>query len=203
MLYVSHYLSETEVLGPGKRFALWLQGCKKKCPGCIYPEGQSLDRNGTYISVEDMLSIIAEKSPLLRGITISGGEPVLQYEALMKLLKGVRKRTSLDVMLYTGYTLSQVKEILGSSSEEFLGMLDILVDGEYYEEENHNEMLRGSANQQIYFFTEKYKPFSELIKNRHNRSIEWHSSPDGELWMSGIPPKGFQDRLHQEIIQKL
>ena len=36
------YLSKTRSLGPGKRFAIWMQGCAKRCKGCINPEGQDL-----------------------------------------------------------------------------------------------------------------------------------------------------------------
>ena len=39
MLYISHREKETKVLGPGKRYAIWLQGCRKHCKGCLFPEG--------------------------------------------------------------------------------------------------------------------------------------------------------------------
>ena len=102
-------------------------------------------------------------------------------------------------MLFTGYKLEEIKMLCKERTEAFLQMIDILIDGEYIEEENHNEMFRGSANQNLYFFTGKYLSFSEQIMNAHNRSIEWHSKPDSDFYMVGIPPKNFQKILRQEL----
>lgn len=197
MLYVSHYVTMTEVLGPGRRFALWMQGCERRCPGCINPQGQPVGQGGTYYSVAQMAEQIINAAPGLNGITVSGGEPLLQAKPLMRLLTAVRSETALDVMLYTGDTLAQVYERLGEEAERFLSLVDILVDGSYVQEENHNEMYRGSANQKIWFLSEKYRPFAARIEQGHNRSIEWHGSPDGSLWMAGIPPAGFDRQLAQ------
>lgn len=201
MLYISHYLPCTEVLGPGKRFALWLQGCERRCPGCINPAGWSLTTGGTMYSVEQLADIICEVAHPLTGITISGGEPMLQHEPLERLLGILARRTSLDVMLYTGYTLEELYGLLGDKADTFLGQLDILIDGSYVEQENHNEMLRGSANQKMYFFTEKYKKFAKQLETAKNRSIEFHGLSDGEMWMAGLPPKGFEETLHQALTE--
>ncbi len=199
MLYLHDIIPCTTVLGPGKRFAVWFQGCKKRCPDCINPEGQSLHQNGFFMSVEELLSRIVHAASDLTGITVSGGEPLLQFEELFSLIAAVRQNTSLDVMLFTGFRLEEIPGIAGEHTEQFLSMIDILIDGEYQEELNHNEMFRGSANQNLYFFTGKYLPFAEKIENAHNRSIEWHSRPDSAFYMVGIPPKGFRETLRQEL----
>lgn len=199
MMYLHYFIPCTTVLGPGKRFAVWFQGCKKRCANCINPEGQPLDKNGFFISEEALLEKIISAAPELTGITFSGGEPLLQFDALFYLITEIRKKTSLDIMLFTGYKLEEIKMLCKERTEAFLQMIDILIDGEYIEEENHNEMFRGSANQNLYFFTGKYLSFSEQIMNAHNRSIEWHSKPDSDFYMVGIPPKNFQKILRQEL----
>ena len=202
MLYVGHYLPMTEVLGPGKRFALWLQGCERRCPGCINPAGWSLTTGGTMYSVEHLADIICDAAPALTGITISGGEPMLQHEPLGRLLDLLAERTALDVILYTGYTLEEVYTLLSGQADTFLNKIDILIDGSYIEQENHNEMLRGSANQKMYFFTEKYRRFAQQLETAKNRSIEFHGLSDGEMWMAGIPPKDFEETLYRTLSER-
>ena len=79
MLYITHREKKTRVLGPGLRYALWLQGCKKRCAGCINPAGQRIGEGGYWMdesAIVDELAAVAS----LTGITISGGEPFLQAE---------------------------------------------------------------------------------------------------------------------------
>ena len=89
MLYLNHEEEKTKVLGPGVRYVVWVQGCKRRCPGCINPLGQPLSENGYWKSVaaleQDILHVEG-----LTGITISGGEPFLQAEALAKLVKLIK-----------------------------------------------------------------------------------------------------------------
>ena len=48
MLYLNHEEEKTKVLGPGVRYVVWVQGCKRRCPGCINPLGQPLSENGYW-----------------------------------------------------------------------------------------------------------------------------------------------------------
>ena len=155
MLYLNHEEEKTKVLGPGVRYVVWVQGCKRRCPGCINPLGQPLSENGYWKSVaaleQDILHVEG-----LTGITISGGEPFLQAEALAKLVKLIKENSKLDIMLYSGYTLKQLREMQNAAVDYILGHIDLLVDGEYVEELNHNTIYRGSDNQVIHFLSSKY-----------------------------------------------
>ena len=103
MLRVSWYLPRTECLGPGVRFALWVQGCTRGCIGCIASALQD-PQGGTFLS-EDILASAILGTPDIDGVTVSGGEPFLQAEALGSLLHRIRsERPELGVIVYTGFT---------------------------------------------------------------------------------------------------
>ena len=190
MVRISHYVNSTEVLGPGKRFVIWFQGCHKRCHNCINPDGQRED-GGSLISVEHLCSLITKEKDI-QGVTISGGEPFLQFEQLKELAGKIRKNTKLDLMLYSGYTLAELKKRFGCKEiGEFLQEIDIFIDGEYKEELDMGGMYRGSDNQKFYFFTERYREFKEQIFSAKNRQIEFYVTTDNETYMIGIPPKGF------------
>lgn len=197
MLYLNHEEEKTKVLGPGVRYVVWVQGCKRRCPGCINPLGQPLSENGYWKSVaaleQDILHVEG-----LTGITISGGEPFLQAEALAKLVKLIKENSKLDIMLYSGYTLKQLRDMQNAAVDYILGHIDLLVDGEYVEELNHNTIYRGSDNQVIHFLSSKYISFREKINNTHNRSVEFVYKND-DLFLVGIPEKGFDKKFWQNL----
>lgn len=193
---ISNYVCETAVLGPGRRFAVWFQGCAKRCRGCINPEGQKLD-GGRLISVEELLGKIRQRQGI-QGVTVSGGEPFLQYRGLKRLLDGIKEETKLDVMLYSGYTLQELQGKFGDDLMPVLRHVDIFIDGEYRQDEDHGSIYRGSDNQDIYFFTERFRDFREEIYRTKNRDIEF--SIEGEaVYMVGVPPKDF----YPEFIKKI
>ena len=88
-LYLYHRASGIKTLGPGLRYVIWTQGCIHNCKNCIAPDTHPLDKNGYWLSVEELYLEIEEsiKKENLRGITISGGEPFLQISPLVKLIK--------------------------------------------------------------------------------------------------------------------
>ena len=200
MLYVSHRESSTKVLGPGQRYALWVQGCDKRCPNCVFPAGQAKNSGGQWISVGRLWQEI-KKVPALTGLTISGGEPFLQAPALSRLVKLLREESELDVMIFTGYTLAELRARHDASTDFLLANTDILVDGDYREALNTNSLYRGSDNQIIHFLTPKYLPFRDLIERTKNRSVEFVCRADGELFLVGIPAKDFGKNFLDKILE--
>lgn len=197
-IQMSHMIKKTDVLGPGKRFVLWVQGCKKRCKNCINPEGQALE-GGQFISVEEIFDIICEQREI-QGITISGGEPFLQFPAIFKLVMLVKEYTNLDIMLFSGYTYEEIKcQYSEKMLDLFFDKIDIFVDGEYIDSLNNNQMFRGSENQNIYFFTEKYRAFKDQIICAKNRNIEFQVERDSDIFLVGIPPKNFYKELINSV----
>lgn len=138
--------NDSIVDGPGIRYVVFTQGCTHNCPGCHNPK--SHDIQGGYLkSIEEIL-IEIDNNSLLDGITLSGGEPMLQAKQLIPLCQEVKKR-NLHIVLYSGYTYEEILQ-LGPSQKKLLGLCDILIDGKF---EIHKRSLallyRGSSNQRI------------------------------------------------------
>lgn len=140
---------ESIVDGPGLRFVLFTQGCPHHCPGCHNPESHALD--GGYEVTEEKVWTEFVKNPLLRGLTLSGGEPILQAGALVGLCRRVHAAGK-DVILYTGYTYEQLCAMWEEKPEilDLLREVDLLVDGRFILEQRDLTLLyRGSRNQRI------------------------------------------------------
>ena len=99
------------------------------------------------MSTEQLLSLI-KKNPLSRGVTFSGGEPLLQAAALLPLAKILRE-DGYELALYTGYTFEEVLQ-LGDDALSLLSLIDVLIDGPFVQEEKSLALrFRGSKNQRI------------------------------------------------------
>ena len=176
----------TRVLGPGKRAAVWVSGCRKRCPGCIAEDFR--EDPGIPVSPEEMaawyLSI-----PGAEGLTVSGGEPMLQAEALAEMTECIRKVRDTGLIVYTGYYLEELREMGKEDAgiSRLLSLTDLLIDGPYVEAENHNEPYRGSANQHFYLLTDRYREvFPDYYLRKEGRNIELRFSHDRTVLL-GIP----------------
>ena len=147
MLRIAGVIRESIVDGPGLRFVLFTQGCTHNCEGCHNPATHALD-GGYEIEAERVLTEFF-KNPLLKGITLSGGEPFLQARDLIPIAKAVREGKK-DVVIYTGYTLEALRAMNNADVNELLENCDVLVDGAYIEELKDIRLkFRGSANQRV------------------------------------------------------
>lgn len=170
MLRVYNRMNNVQTLGPGNRYALWLQGCKRRCKGCIAPDSRPLD-GGTIVPVGQIAEEILRDNSI-EGVTVSGGEPFLQPEALRSLLSCIRSRRDLGVIIYTGYTLGELKNLQDPAIDEIISSLsDIIIDGEYIDELNDGKSLKGSSNQKVNFITDRYLPYRELYE-QDSRNVQ-------------------------------
>ena len=139
-------------LGPGVRYALWVQGCPRRCPGCVAPEAQALD-GGTELETGALAWEILLSGA--EGLTISGGEPFLQAKALAGLIRTVRRKRDLGVIVYTGYLYEEL--LADPAARALLEQTDLLIDGPYVKELDDGKSLRGSSNQRVIPLTERYR----------------------------------------------
>ena len=170
----------TAVLGPYKRYAIWVQGCNKRCIGCVSPDAQPLDEGQAVGTVELAADILSVSE--IEGITISGGEPFLQQEALCYLIDIVQEVRDLGVILYTGFTYEEIADT------ELARRCDLIIDGEYKEELNDDRSLRGSSNQRVICITDRYKGVVDQYYGVPGRKVEFILN-NQQINMVGIPAK--------------
>ncbi len=134
--------------GPGIRFTIFTQGCPHDCPGCHNPQTHAVDA-GTIETVDALWERVVA-NPLLSGITLSGGEPMLQPIPLARLARRARAR-GLSVWCYTGYRFERL--LAGEPSAEVLDLLgdvDVLVDGPFVQRLKSLSLTWcGSSNQRL------------------------------------------------------
>lgn len=108
------------------------RGARTVVPGCHNPESHD-PRRGEPLTVERAETICAAiaANPILDGVTLSGGDPLLQPEAMAAFLRLVKERTGQNVWCYTGYTLEEC--LADPARRECLRWIDTLVDGRYVE----------------------------------------------------------------------
>ncbi len=180
VIYV--YMKEpcVTVLGPGKRYGLWVQGCHRRCKGCIAGSSHKMEE-GTPIKIGALAMEIALSGA--DGLTISGGEPFLQAEALAAMIEEVQKIRPMGVIVYTG---NQYESLLqDSKAQKLLEKTDLLIDGEYIQELDDGKSLRGSSNQSVIALNDFYKEFVKAY-GQEGRANEYfyHGSEVHEI---GIP----------------
>jgi len=195
LLNLAEICPVTRTLGPGQRFALWVQGCCFNCGDCISPEW--IPQIQAHLVEPTILAQTILSVPGTEGVTISGGEPMLQAAGLSELLTELRQQKDLSIICFTGFTLEQLLAKSDRNIQRFLLQLDVLIDGQYMAELNDNQGWRGSANQVVHFLTDRHLPEADLFRDRP-RNVEIHLRHDAAL-MVGIPPHHFSQHFRQAI----
>ena len=107
---------------------------------------------GTEFNKEEIMKKI-EDNTILKGVTISGGEPLCpeNVAGVVDFIKEVKERKpNFNIWCYTGYTLEQLEERADSATKEALNEIDVLVDGQFIEEQKDPTLkFKGSKNQRI------------------------------------------------------
>ena len=147
MIQIAGIENDSIVDGPGLRMCIFLQGCDKSCEGCHNPESLPLVGGKAY-SVEELMEKI-KKNPLLSGVTLSGGEPLLQAGELIPLVEKMQEN-GLNLVIYTGDTFEMILEKNDEDILKLLSFCDILIDGPFIlAEKSLTLKFRGSRNQRI------------------------------------------------------
>lgn len=145
--------------GEGVRVSLFVSGCRHHCKGCFNEEAQSFGYGEPFTrEIEDEI-IEALKPGHIAGLTLLGGEPMEpeNQRALVPFLRRIFRNGDFrgkTLWVYTGCTLEELKSADGryrtEVTDEFLDMVDVLVDGPFIEElKDISLQFRGSANQRI------------------------------------------------------
>lgn len=151
--------------GDGLRVVLWLSGCSHHCYNCQNPQTWN-PNNGIPFDEDAKQEIFEELSKdYISGITLSGGDPLYQENVsqVLSLIKEIKEKfPDKTIWLYTGYTYEQImwpvitrdfnpeRDKLISEKRKILQLCDVLVDGEYIDEQRDITLKwKGSANQRV------------------------------------------------------
>lgn len=148
---IADYKAFNFVDGEGVRNSLYVSGCLFACEGCFNKAVQNFNY-GTPFTESLMNQIIEDLShDYVQGLTLLGGEPFLNTDVCLSVVKRVRETfgSAKDIWSWSGYTF---KELLLETPDklELLHSIDILVDGRFeLAKRNLNLQFRGSSNQRI------------------------------------------------------
>lgn len=144
---VAQIIQDTYVDGPGQRVALFTQDCSVRCRGCQNAHLWLAD-GGEALPVANLAErLLSTGLP----VTITGGEPTDQADALAQLLRLLcAADPDLHIILYSGRIFEQLLERAEPAILEALNLADVLVDGPYIVDLDHPGLqYRGSANQRV------------------------------------------------------
>lgn len=193
-LAISRMHYPVTALGPGRRAGIWVQGCAIGCPGCASRDTWERPEE-SFVELKWLLDWCAALPGDVQGVTISGGEPFEQPEALAGLLEALhawrRERApEIDLLCYSGLSWRRLCRDHGP----ILALLDAIIP-EPFVERLPPQLWRGSANQRIV-------ALSPLGKARYDDTRLAASPPHmqvavdgGEIWFIGIPGRGDLDKV--------
>ena len=166
------------------------------CPGCI---SRSLwnPQKGSNLSVLALTSWIISIQDQYEGVSITGGEPFEQYNSLISFCALVKTLTKLNIYIYSGYSLEELTK--QHPDKLFMKYTDYLLDGRYVRRKHDDQNSRGSSNQILYKFIEN-KPVEQkeaFTSNKWSVTI----SPDGTIYMAGIPKKNDMQYLRDSLVK--
>ena len=151
MLSIIDIIEDTTVDGPGFRTAIYAAGCPNKCPGCHNPESWDIHKGKKVRTEEIVEKVLADE---FANVTFSGGDPMFQPEGFTEVAKAIKEKSQKTIWCYTGNNLEHEIWQPGPGrcevSDEFLQYIDVLVDGDFVQDQYDISLrFRGSSNQRI------------------------------------------------------
>jgi anaerobic ribonucleoside-triphosphate reductase activating protein len=185
LLRIHRFLPMTEAEGPGRRAALWVQGCPIRCPGCANRGTWSFSA-GEVVSVASLFERIRHQQGM-EGVTFVGGEPFSQARALAHFGR-LCQDLGLSIVTFTGYDYERVKTARRQDWNELLAVTDLLLAGPFIQEQrDFSRPWVGSHNQQYVFLTQRYRPVETQIQPPM-AALEIHIASEGAFRLNGLAP---------------
>lgn len=171
-------------LGPGKRIGLWFNGCSIQCEGCISRDTWEFSES-SRIELSAVIEVLETWLPQAQGLTISGGEPFDQIDALGELLSWFElRRGEREVLVYSGYEYAVLKQRHGALLEK----IDALVSGPYEAGSGQSKSWWGSDNQQLHLLSGRARiRYAELEEADGSQRRLDVFEEDGQWWFAGVP----------------
>ena len=145
-------------------------GCRHHCPNCHNPQTWDTE-GGTLYSVEQLQQQIRD-AQLQSGLTLSGGEPFLQVEPLLEIVRTAKEK-QLNIWAYSGFTYEEL--LADERKKRLLVQLDVLVDGKFVNElKDYRLVFKGSRNQRIIDVQKSLQSGSVILseKDEQNQKLK-------------------------------
>lgn len=187
-LRVSRTHFPVTALGPGTRLGVWVQGCSLACQGCMSQDTWD-PRGGVEVPAADLVALWREAVGRgADGLTVSGGEPLQQPDALREFLAGVHaERGDGDILVYTGYEESE----LDQKQRDAVEFADVLVTGRFDITRPTRLIWRGSANQRMVVRTDLgRRRYAEHLDHEPERAPIQVRADESGIWLIGTPRQG-------------
>lgn len=170
MINVHSYESMGTFDGPGLRLVVFLQGCPFRCLYCANPDTIEA-KGGTPTPASEILQMAVSQKAFFGkrgGITFSGGEPTVQAEALIPLVKELKAQGIHTCIDTNG-------GIWNKNVEELFGLVDlVLLDVKQFNPERHR-ILTGRGNEQTL------------------RTASWLEEHEHPFWLRYVLVPGYSD----------
>ena len=123
----------------------------------------------------------------IEGVTISGGEPFGQIDALFLLVKLLKENPNFNIIIFTGFLLQELQKLNNKMIRFIIQNCDVLIDGKFEISSQVNDPWRGSKNQTIHFLSLRYgiEDYKKAYENMHQEYFV--KNGNGEYFVSGIP----------------
>jgi anaerobic ribonucleoside-triphosphate reductase activating protein len=201
-------------LGYGTRLGIWVQGCPLACRGCMARDTWMPDA-GTAVPVPELAELWRRAARSgADGITISGGEPLAQPEALACLLAEAdairaelgrqvatagRQCRELDILVYTGYEPDEFTP----EQRRAVTAADVLITGRFNVTAATGLIWRGSANQKMVLRTALgQERYGDMVDHVPTRTPMQASVTDDGIWLIGVPRAGGVRALERGLLQR-
>jgi len=181
MLNVAAVCNQSQVNGPGARSVIWVQGCHKRCLGCINPHMQAF-KAAKLVDPEKLADQLCQ-IPQTNGVTFSGGEPFEQARACGILAEHAKKQGK-TIMSFSGYDYDQLITWPNPHIRHFLNQIDMLICGPYLQQQAcESRLWQASSNQSVHFLTDKMESF---LPWKEQEIVEFNVN-GGDLMFTGFP----------------
>ena len=123
-MQIERVIVGVKTLGPGNRLAIWVNGCHRRCPGCVSPRLRRF-RVDHERDVKQLLGMLDLSG--VDGVTVSGGEPFEQPDGIVEIAEFCKGRGIDDILVYSGYTLEQLRARRDKSTDDALAAISVLI----------------------------------------------------------------------------
>lgn len=190
---IHSYESFGTVDGPGVRFVVFMQGCPLRCAYCHNPDTW-LSGDGKQKDTDEIVQEILKYKAYFRnggGVTVSGGEPLLQIEAVIDLLGKLKKKGIHTCVDTSGIYFEQDDANIVAQYERLLDVCDLfLLDIKHADDEKH-KALTGLSNKKPLAFAKFLSDHQKPMWIRHVL-VPGYTTDEEDLQML----RTFLDTLH-------